>query len=160
MEELLTIYRAYVQYSVIICLAAYAWWRGGPPEKACGCLMAGSVTLTFCYFTFLPEQFTRVFDGVNFGILFIDAAELCGYVFVAMRANRIYPLWLLGSQIMALGNHLIRGLDVEIGPMGYYLILIAPSYMQIIILSVGIYAHRRRIKRYGPYPAWRMHAGD
>jgi hypothetical protein len=91
-------------------------------------------------------------DPVFFAIEIVVAA---GMIAVALRANRIYPLWMAGFQIIAVFAHFARGLSDAVSPLAYIVLTVGPSYFQIIILGFGIWFHHRRVKRHGSYRSWR-----
>ncbi|MXO91831.1 hypothetical protein [Pontixanthobacter aquaemixtae] len=91
-------------------------------------------------------------DPVHFAI---DIFALFSLGIIALRANRNYPLWLTGFQIVATVAHLAKALMQQISPTAYAVMYIAPSYFLIIILGLGIWFHHRRVKRFGMYRSWR-----
>ena len=98
---------------------------------------------------------TSAFQSVDMVLLFIDLSVCVAMVAIALRANRMYTLWMAGFQILALLAHLARITSDAISPITYAILVIAPSYFQIIILAFGIWLHHKRVKRHGSYRSWR-----
>ena len=94
--------------------------------------------------TFLVQSFGWMFAGLLLTAL-------------ALFANRFYPLCLASFQWLAITSHLVRDLNSEILPLAYALMMVVPSYMQQLVLTIGIAAHRRREKLHGPYRSWRTY---
>lgn len=152
-HALLVEYRAYIQYLIIFALTAYAWARGAGPEKQAGAILSSMVVLFLAYHLLIPEG--GMYDKIDLGHLLIDLVVLVLLTRLAIRANRIYPLWMLAAQLISTLMHLGRGLDTQIAPIAYFLLTHAPSYIQVGAFALGLAAHRRRMKRFGTYRSWR-----
>ena len=85
----------------------------------------------------------------------IEAAVTTVMVAVALRANRNYTLWMAGFQIIALMAHFAKGAADQISPLAYVIMVVAPSYLQIITLGLGIWLHLKLVLRDGNYRSWR-----
>lgn len=94
-------------------------------------------------------------EALDVGFFLIDLSVAAIMVAIALRANRMYTLWLAGFQIIATFAHLARAMTDAISPIAYAVMYIAPSYFQIIILAFGIWFHHKRTKRHGSYRSWR-----
>ncbi|MEO5707477.1 MAG: hypothetical protein ABIT10_11620 [Alteraurantiacibacter sp.] len=152
-HALLVEYRAYIQYLIIFALTAYAFARGAGPEKQVGAILTSMVVLFLGYRLLTPES--GAYDKIDPGLLVIDLVVLVLLALVAIRANRIYPLWLLAAQLIATLMHLGRELDSHVPPIAYFLLIHGPSYIQVLAYALGLAAHRRRVRRFGTYPSWR-----
>ena len=95
------------------------------------------------------------FATVDSGHIVIDGVGLVVAVGVAIRANRWYPLCFAAFQLVAFAAHVVRGAIREIHPLAYGAMYVGPSYFQMVVLALGIWAHRRRTVRRGSYPSWR-----
>lgn len=115
--------------------------------------MAG-ILLAFEIYNFIypPDATSLSFD---IGFFLIDMVAAVALIVIAVRANRIYTLWLAGLQIIAVFAHLARGLSEAISTIAYVVMFSGPSYFQIIILGSGIWLHYRREQRHGNYRSWR-----
>lgn len=126
---------------------------GELPER----IMAGSLIamalLSTIYFDLISAS-PRL-QEIDPGLFLIDVFVVTVMVAVALRANRIYPLWMAGFQIIAVMAHFARGLSDAISPIAYVIMFVGPSYFQIIILGFGIWLHARRVRRHGSYRSWR-----
>jgi hypothetical protein len=92
---------------------------------------------------------------VDLGLLLIEVIFTVVVVTVALRANRMYTLWIAGFQIIALMAHFARELADQISPIAYVMMYVGPSYLQIITLGLGIWLHHQRVLRHGNYRSWR-----
>jgi hypothetical protein len=136
-----------------VCLAALRW--GGGPER-----WIAIVWLFFnkgvdrIYHTFWDGTYRLNEIDVVHGT--IDTLVAIGLIWVALRANRMYPLWLAAFQLIAVASHLVRNLVEAITPIAYAVMALAPSHFVTYIFIGGLIAHIRRKKRYGPYRDWRQ----
>lgn len=146
-------FRFWVQNALFLLLLLAAWRWGGGPER----VLAG----VLAWFTAGDALNHAVFGNwtdfatVDTGHVFIDAAALAVSFAVALFANRMYPLWFAALQLIAMLAHIARDLASAIASIAYLAMYIGPSYFQIIILAAGIWSHRRRVLRHGPYRSWR-----
>lgn len=92
---------------------------------------------------------------VDVGHMVIDAMVLpCVYV-VALRANRVYPLWIAGAQMIAMTGHVYRLALTDIHVFAYRIMAIMPSYIQLVTIVLGVAFHMSRHRKRGSYPSWR-----
>lgn len=155
MYELITTHRAYLQYLAILFLAAIGLWRGGGPEKAIGLVLIAILSLTLTFHFLLSPGTKRAFDQVDLELLVLDALAAIALAVIALKANRIYPLWVFGAQLISVATHLSRELSQIMNPLAYFLLYVLPSYIQICAYAMGIYCHLRRKRKYGTYRSWR-----
>lgn len=98
---------------------------------------------------------SQIFLDMDPGLVLIEMLVLAGMVAIALRANRMYTLWMAGFQLIALMAHFARGMADAISPIAYVIMYVGPSYLQIITLALGIWLHRKRVLRHGNYRSWR-----
>lgn len=137
----------------LICLAALVWGSG--PERAIALVW-------LVIFKGLDNAFRALWatefraDELSAYFAFNDVLALAAFVLVALHANRLYPLWFAAFQLLAVLAHLARELAEQISSISYAILAIAPGYFQLAILAGGLFMHRRRLRRYGPYRDWRL----
>lgn len=155
--EFFNAYRAPVQHAASLLLAAAAWRWGGSPER----WLAGSFLATMV----LPVYIVRWLDlgylsvgSYTSAYLALDVVAAVLFMAVALNANRNYPLWIAGFQVVAVVTHLVNALVGNVSPLAYAFLVIGPSYCQIALLGAGFARHALRERRYGPYREWRLGA--
>ena len=96
------------------------------------------------------------FEVVDPAHLLIDGAELVAIMWLALRANRIWPIWAAAAQVMTFSGHLV----VMIGESGidraYWAMTQLPPYIQLFALVCGAAFHSRRYRQIGHYRSWRL----
>jgi len=125
-----------------ICL--YALWRGGSDERvvALTCLFGTAATLA----TISPLA-TR-YTGIEGGIAIVDFLVLGGFVAVAVRSQRFWPLWVAGFQLTTTFGHAFRLLSGDLVPRAYGAALQFWSYPILLILAIGTWRTHRRSRAY------------
>ncbi len=156
MLELLQAYRVDAQTLAFLLLALAAWRWGAGPERALAAILVWFRVADWAYHGLFAASL-RLTD-VDLAHALIDVVGCFAAFAVALHANRIYPLWFAAIQLLAVFAHLARALAVDILPVAYAIMFIAPSYLQIVILAVGLWRHHRRGRRYGPYRPWRSYS--
>lgn len=137
--------------AVLAAVAFLAVARGGPPERLAAAIIVCWIMADLTYhLVFGPSGFRRV-DPVH---LVLDGGELVAIVWLALRANRMWPLWAAAAQLICVSGHL--ALFVEPGmTQAYWAMTQLPQYIQLTALVCGAVAHARRYQRIGPYRSWR-----
>ncbi len=148
-------YRAVLQdvLALFVITSALIW--GSAPERA-----VALVWLIFCELAIWANGFIDT-DGYqlnNVDIFLATMDILAGvcWIGIALYANRNYPLWIAGMQVLAMTAHLARGLAETISPVAYITMVVAPGWFQLFFLAIGLSRHVLRKKKYGSYRDWRV----
>jgi len=155
--ELFNAYRAPAQHLISVFLAAAIWRWGGAPERwLIGVFLATMV---------VPLYVGRLFglDAIALGpysatITACDVIAAVLFVGIALNANRNYPLWIAGFQLVAVVAHLAEALVDTVSPFAIAILVLGPSYCQLVLLIGGFARHASRQRRFGPYREWRSGA--
>jgi hypothetical protein len=146
-----------LRIALILAVVMGAGWlayrRGGPPERFAAVLIVGWVLVDATYhLLFGPSGFDKV-DPVH---LVLDGGELVAIVWLALNANRTWPLWAAAAQVICVSGH-VAGL-IEPGGMrrAYWAMTQLPQYVQLAALIFGATAHARRVRLMGRYRSWRL----
>ena len=153
--ELFNAYRALAQHFVSVLLAAAIWRWGGSPERWLIGIFFGAMVLPVYIFKWLGLGHAMEVGPYAPIVTLIDLGAAILFIGVALHANRIYPPWIAGFQLVAVGGHLVRSLIDSVSPLAVALLVIGPSYCQLLLLFVGFVGHVQRERRFGQYRAWR-----
>ncbi|HEY8603766.1 hypothetical protein [Tsuneonella suprasediminis] len=146
-------FRYWFQCGLFAMLAIAAWRYGGGPER----VLAGVLlwfAIAFPIANWLLGQWTD-FSRVDTANAILDGVALIVSLAVALKANRVYPMWFAAFQVLAATAHLVKNLAHGTAALAYVVLYAGPSYCQIVILALGIWNHHRRVRKYGTYRAWR-----
>jgi hypothetical protein len=117
----------------------YAIRCGGAPERIAGWVILATVVADPLLHVVLQPRFREV-DPTH---VIIDVARFAGLAAVALRANRYWPIWLSAFQLLALGAHLAKAMDLAIHPVIYGAMQAMWSYGILIGLIVATRVHQR-----------------
>ena len=128
---------------VLLAVCLYAWWRGGADERvvAMTCLAGTAATLL------VVSPLRQRYASVEEGLLLVDLAVLAGFITVALRSKRFWPLWVAGLQLTTSIGHALKGIDQDLLPRAYGAALQFWSYPILVILAVGTYRRQRRLRQ-------------
>ena len=132
---------------LLLIVAAFAWHWGGRPER----LVAGMIVIAAVTNLALgvPSAAYRFVDQAQ---LTVDVALFLATLAVALRANRFWPLWLVGVELMALGVHGVRAYDPHIVPIVYARLTAQVIYPMLAVLGIGVWHFQRRARLQGVRP--------
>ena len=139
--------------AIFATTVAYALWRGGPPERVAAEIIIVWILSDFTYHqVFGPSSFAEV-DPVH---LVLDGAQLAAITWLALRANRVWPLWAAAAQLITFTGHVAVMVDAGVLRRAYWAVRELPGYIQLLALACGAVYHARRVRRIGPYRSWRL----
>lgn len=142
--------------TIVLASAAIVWWRGGQPERFAALIIVGWIASDSVYhLLFGKSDFVRV-DPVH---VVLDTAELIGIVWLALRANRVWPLFAAAAQVMCVSGHIAVLASANGFNQAYWAITSLPQYIQLFAVLAGAAAHTRRVRLIGPYRSWRYSPG-
>lgn len=154
LDLLFSEYRPYIQDVIAwtICCAAFVW--GGSPER----IIAATWLVLFelagiAYVAMFGEA--RQLETIDWYFAGIDLIVAVIWITMALYANRNYTLWIAAMQLLAFGAHVSRGLIEVISPITYAIMVIAPGWLQLLFLAIGLGRHIWRKRKFGPYRDWR-----
>lgn len=131
--------------SSLVCIVFIAAWRaGGKPERYVATiyltmLVAGS----FHAFVGGPFSEQEYEEFYNFRSL-LDIVALAAVVFVALRYDRWWTLWVGSAQFIAVTAHLLRALAMPIHPLAYDVMERWPVWIAVLLTGLGTFLHNKR----------------
>ncbi|HWI88439.1 MAG TPA: hypothetical protein VNS11_04275 [Sphingomicrobium sp.] len=128
-------------FRILLALVVlYALIRGSRDERhvAIICLIGAAVT------TLVLSPLAERFHGVELSVFAVDIAVFGGFLAVALRSDRFWPLWVAGLQLTTIMGHLMKGVDTALLPRAYAASLNFWAYPIILILAIGTWRHQRR----------------
>jgi hypothetical protein len=134
--------------SLPVC-CAYALARGGTPERLIAILFVIAALATAA--TGLNEP---LLGQTRWGVFAVDLALLIGLCAVALRANRIWPLWIASMQLFTVMAHLGNMMMPGVRPNAYRWSIILTSLVMVWALVHQTYLHRKRVVRMGAERSW------
>jgi hypothetical protein len=137
-------------WALLILCSAYAWWKGGGPERAVAAILFVGVILTH----YAGTAWAYRWSGFESGVFLVDLAVLVGFAAVALRAERFWTLWLTALHLIGTTGHLVKMADPALIRWGYAFILAIWSYPMLLLIAVGTWNHSRRLAQFGADRSW------
>ncbi|GAA0756125.1 hypothetical protein FHS52_000174 [Erythromicrobium ramosum] len=155
--DLFNTYRVAAQHLTSFLLAAAIWRWGGAPERwLIGVFIATMVLPMYVGFWLnLGALETGPYAPV---IFLIDVIAAAMFVAIALNANRNYPLLIAGFQLVSVVAHLVQSMVDVASTLAFAILIISPSYGELLVLLGGLVRHWLRERRFGPYRDWRLTA--
>jgi hypothetical protein len=129
--------------ALLALVAVYALLRGSRDERQVALICILGALLTHYSWSPLHGRLA----GLEEGVLTIDLAVFAGFLAVALRSNRFWPLWIAGLQLTTLLGHVLKAADTGLFSRAYGAALMVWSYPIILILLVGTWRGERRARR-------------
>jgi hypothetical protein len=128
---------------LLLAVCLYAWLKGGGDERvvAATCLAGTAATML------VISPLRNRYSGVEQGLMLVDLAVLAGFITVALRSKRFWPLWVAGLQLTTSLGHILKSVDQDLLPKAYGAALQFWSYPILVILAVGTFRSHRRAAR-------------
>ncbi|WP_242184629.1 hypothetical protein [Sphingomonas sp. CARO-RG-8B-R24-01] len=125
--------------------------QGGAPERV------GASTLLAAEIASYLAAFVgnRRFLAPDMTTTIIDAALIVALGVLALRANRLWPTFLLATHMITVLSHFDIVVNRHLRPLGYAVMQIAPAYLGLAVLGAGIWRYHHRTIQNGAEPSWR-----
>ncbi len=140
----------------IAAIAVFAFRKGGEPERLVAVVLCATAVLDLGNHAVFGQP---VYFMVNPGHLVIDLWATFALMWIALRANRAWPLWVSAAQIIVVLGHMSKIVELSLVRYGYFAMIQLPLNVQAVALLLGTVAHLRRQERIGSYNAWRLDRG-
>lgn len=136
--------------ALTIAACIYAIARGGAPERitAIGFLSAFALTNLF------SRSVWVAFSTTEWDIAAVDTALAAVVLFVALGSCRFWAMAMAAMMIINVFGHLARMLDAGIIAKAYYALVALISYPMVLLLVIGTWRHRMRVRLYGIDYSW------
>jgi hypothetical protein len=129
----------------------YALVRGGAPERIGATIFLAAALLSLA----VSEPQGSRFDSVETGVLMVDLAVFAGFLILALKANRFWPIWMSGMQGVQVLSHFAIAVNATVIPWAYWNAQTLWSYPMLVLLAAATALHRARLRTAGADPSWR-----
>ena len=145
----------YYFLALLVLCTLYALWAGGGPERVGAAIYALSVAATHVVRAFNGQRWMNV----QLGEFTVDVLTFVAFIFLALRADRFWPLWV--SALLGLGvlGHAARLAGPDIYWWAYAVSLTIWSYPIVLLFALGTFLHRQRLARHGADRSWANSSG-
>ncbi len=137
----------------IAAVLVFAFRKGGEPERLVAAVLASTTLLDVVNHAMFGEP---VFFAVDPGHLVIDSWAMIALLWIALRANRGWPMLVSAAQIIVVLGHVSKIIELSLVRYGYFAMTQMPLNIQLVALLLGTLAHVRREELIGRYHSWRL----
>ncbi|WP_068072875.1 hypothetical protein [Novosphingobium lentum] len=145
--------QAWTIQMLLVVVGIFAIHRGDQPERLVAAILVASFVLDIPNHILFGQP---TFYVVNPGHFVIDLWTFIGLMWIALSANRAWPLWVCAAQNIVMLGHIGKLVDLDNFRRGYWVMTQLPVLLQLAVLFLGTWAHVRRQRRLGGYHAWRL----
>lgn len=127
---------------LLAIVALYVLFQGRRDERYVGTILVLGVIATHLAISPLSSRFA----GVETHVMVVDIVVFGGFLWVALRSERFWPLWIAGLQLTTILGHVLKAIDAHLFSRAYGAALVFWSYPIVLILAIGTWrSHRRRL---------------
>lgn len=127
----------------------YALARGGRPERIIAVAFLIAAPLTSA-----TVHWVALYRLVEPSVFIIDSLLLLITLGVALWSTRFWPMAMASLQGSEVLGHVARVLAPDTVPRAYYVVVAFWSFPMVVVLGIGTWRHRRRLRRYGVDHGW------
>jgi hypothetical protein len=136
----------------ILMLLLFVNLRGAFPERTIiWIVFVADVADLFYHRIYGPSDFKTV----DFFHVVVDSITFIAVLWVALGANRAWPLPVCSLHLLGLTAHIAMLAGMPSFNQVYWAMTSIPDYLQLPIILIGTLAHTRRFGQIGPYREWR-----
>lgn len=128
---------------LLLLVAIYAFLRGSRDERQVGIIFVLGVIASELVLAPIRERY----EGLETNLMLVDLAVFAGFLWVALRSDRFWPLWIAGLQLTAIIGHVLKAVDVHLFARAYAAALFFWAYPMLLILAIGTWRGARRRQR-------------
>jgi hypothetical protein len=93
--------------------------------------------------------FTKRYGTVDPVALLVDSLGFLGFAIIGVYSKRVWPLWASSFQLLSVGAHFVRALELPVRPIVYAWMKSAPTWAVLLLLIGGTMANRQRQRSSG-----------
>ncbi|MBC2651284.1 hypothetical protein H7F50_05740 [Novosphingobium flavum] len=118
----------------------YAYWFGGMAERYGAKVIAAMYAMALAGRT----QQVGVFHELDPVAFAEDLIGFAGFSLLGIYTKRVWPLWAAAFQLLSVGAHFVRMLELDVRPIVYAWMKSGPTWAVLVLLLIGTLGHRRR----------------
>lgn len=113
---------------------------GEKPERRGALIIIVMAVIGLLGQSFLPPRY----GSVDPPRLMQDVIAFAGFSYIGINSKRVWPLWAAALQLLSVGAHFVRALEIPVRPIVYAWMKTGPTWAVLVLLIVGTIANRRR----------------
>lgn len=126
--------------AILAAVSLYAFLRGRADERLAATICIVATAATHGLMLAIGETYSKV----ETGLLLVDVATLAAFLYIALRTDRFWPLWVAGFQLTTLFSHALKAVQLDLMPQAYA----AAAKFWVYPIFLAIVIGTLRSKRY------------
>jgi hypothetical protein len=126
---------------ILIACCAYAMAFGGQPERQVAFMLLVAAMAT----ALVGYGFPQPRGTIRWPVMFVDFALVAALMWVALRANRLWPMFVTALQLITAVAHPALVLAGTTAPRAYMIAIFMSGFLIPPVLALGTFLHRRRM---------------
>jgi hypothetical protein len=133
---------ALVMLNLFLALSAVviAYRFGGPPEQQGAKIIIAMLAINYLGMLIINKRYATV-DPIA---LLVDSLGFLGFAAIGIYSKRIWPLWASSFQLLSVGAHFVRAVELPVRPIVYAWMKSAPTWAVLLLLIGGTLTNRQR----------------
>jgi hypothetical protein len=129
-------------WGLLTLASAYVLLRGGKPERlAIAAWAVASMLSTAAVLSGFGN-----YETLQVGVFAVDLVLLAFLIWIALHADRFWPLWVTGFHTLGVMTHVAKALVPDLHPWAYAVGQVVGGYLIIGAIVLGTARHYRRTK--------------
>lgn len=141
--------------ALLVACCGYAACFGGAPERVAAAIMMVAVAATAT----VGQIHFRQFSTPEMGLALVDAAAFAAFVTLTLKADRFWPIGVAACIGVGLLMQAAVWMRPSTVPSVYATFHAFSAYPALMILAIGTFRHRRRLKATGTDRSWSHSSG-
>lgn len=135
-----------LQVILILSVFAFAWAKGGKPERYVSSIYLGVLTAGVMDWAITGEWSNQGYNSLQIRLFLTDLSALSMVVFVALKFDRWWTLWVGSAQFLTVTAHLLKAFHMPIRPEVYVVMERWPVWLAILLTAWGTchFVHRAK----------------
>ena len=139
-----------LHWSLLASLAAFVFWRGSAPER-----LAMAAWVVNSILSFGPiKSGLGAFETLQVGVFIIDVATLIFLVWLSLKADRFWLLWMTGFHLWGICARIAISLVPSLNPTAYAIGQAVGGYAILATMLAGTIQHRKRLRAHESDSSW------
>ncbi|WP_374406275.1 hypothetical protein [Pelagerythrobacter sp.] len=125
----------FAQLALLFVATMLAFWKGGWPERSIAVIMVAWAAADFM----LHNAFSHaeIYEVVDLWHFTFDVTGFALFFVVALKADRIWPIWMCSLQFYSVAGHFIRMAAPEMYELVYAVFQRFPYWLEILLIIWG-----------------------
>lgn len=134
--------RYYLQAAILALVTLFAWRIGSREQRIVATTLSAVFILVTIYGLVVGRQSDWI--GIPYHRFAFDIVALGIFLFLWVKGNSWWLLWVASAQLLSVMAHFARLLDLPLPPLGYAVMEIWPFWLAILATGIAIFLHHKR----------------